>query len=124
MKAATILLALALFLGLSASAFSSPSIPEQVKELEGKMAYLEALFVQTMGELQGALQDAQPVFKRAEAILKAKKDGFTCQEKVTINLAAYYEQYIGRLATLIKLIVLESTITAKEIERLKKQREA
>jgi hypothetical protein len=115
-------LALGLLFGTFVSGFSNPA--EKVKDLEGKMAILESIFVQTMGELQQTVQDAKPIFAAAEKILKAKKSGFTWEEKSKINLAAYYEQRIEYLKVLIKLIILESTITAKEIEILKKQKEA
>ena len=123
MKALTICcLALLVLFATSANGFCSPD--QKVKELEQKMAYLEGAFVQIMGELQATVQDAKPVYAVAEKILKTKSKGFTWEEKAKINLAAFYEQRIMYLQALIKLIILESTITAKEIETLKKQKEA
>lgn len=119
---ATICLSLVLLCGGFATGLCN--IPEQIKELEGRAAYLDGLFVDVMGELQQAAQDAKPVFARAEKILKVKAKGFTCEEKSTINLAAYYEQYIGRLATLIKLITLERLVTEAQLEHLKKMKDA
>lgn len=71
-----------------------------------------------MNEGMEAVQDAKPIFAKAEAILKAKKDGYTCEEKIALLTAAYYEQYIHKLAYLSKLIEVEMTITQNEIARL------
>ena len=123
MKALTICcLALLVLFATSANGFCNPD--QKVKELEQKMAYLEGAFVQIMGELQQTVQDAKPIFAAAEKILKAKKSGFTWEEKSKINLAAYYEQRIEYLKVLIKLIILESVITEKELNAAKGQREA
>jgi hypothetical protein len=113
----------ALCLGICASGFSEP-VDQQVQALEDKLNILEAMYVKTAQEMQAVAQEAKPVFDKAERILKAKKDNFTCQEKVTINLAAYYEQYLGRLATFLKLILLQGYLVNEKIETLKKMREA
>lgn len=115
-------LALGLLFGTFVSGFSNPV--EEIKALEDKLNILEAMYVKTAQEMQAVAQEAKPVFDKAERILKAKKDGFTCQEKVTINLAAYYEQYLGRLATFLKLILLQGFLVNEKIEGLKKMREA
>ena len=116
-------LAFVLLLGISGNAFSETR-EQKISDLEGKMAFLEALFVQTMGELQATVQDAKPVFAVAEKIMKTKKKGFTWEEKAKINLAAFYEQRIEYLQVLIKLIILESVMTDKELKALKGQKEA
>lgn len=116
-------LAFALIFAISASGFCN-TVDKQIIALEDKLTILETMYVRTAQEIQAVAQEAKPAFDKAERILKAKKDGFTCQEKVTINLAAYYEQYLGRLATLMKLILLEGFIVNQKIEGLKKMREA
>jgi len=116
-------LALGLLFGTFVSGFSNP-VDQQVRALEDKLNILEAMYVKTAQEMQAVAQEAQPIFAKAEKILKAKKDNFTCQEKVTINLAAYYEQYLGRLATFLKLILLQGFLVNEKIEGLKKMREA
>ena len=114
--------AVMILLAVSSGAF--PDVTQKKSDLEGKMAVLESLFVQTMGELQATIQDAQPIFAEAEKIMKAKKKGFTWEEKSKINLAAFYEQRIEYLKVLIKLIILESVMTKAELDKLKGQSEA
>lgn len=120
---ATCCLAFALLLGISGNAFSDTR-EQKVSDLEGKMAVLESMFVQTMGELQATVQDAKPVFDRAEKILKAKTKGFTWEERARINLAAFYEQRIQYLQVLIRLIIVESMMTKDELDKLKGQKDA
>ena len=104
----------------------SSSREDRLSKLEAKMAYLEGLFMQSMNEIQAVKQDAKPVYAEAEAIIKGHKPGtkFTWKEKSKINLAAYYEQYIARLDTLLRLIILEMFVVDKEIKALKGQKEA
>lgn len=118
---ATLSLALVLLFALCGNVCSADTevgLRAKISELQVKNAYLEGQWMQIYNSAQDVIQDAKPIYAKADAILKAKKDNFTCEEKVILLTAALYEQTLQKLACMAKLIEVQMMIIQEEIARL------
>lgn len=118
---ATLSLALVLLFAVCGNGFSAgnpTALKAQIMELQVKKDYLESQWFQIYNSAQETIQEAKPIYAKADAILKAKKDNFTCEEKVILLTAALYEQTLQKLACMAKLLEVQMMIIQNEIARL------
>lgn len=99
----------------------------EIAGLESEKASIENTWLRAMNEFMEVQQDAAAVMQKAKEIAKQKTD-YTCEEKNTIYLAAYYTQYLEKLYAIMLFLeyrmenVEEKLIDAKK--RLSGLREA
>lgn len=118
-------LALAVLLGTSVNCFGNEIdvAKKQIADLRGYMAQLETAYVNVMNEFQEVSQEAVTLYKKADAIVKTKKKDFTCEEKLILVSAAYYEQYMQKLLITLKFIEAELYNTNEKLIELHKKLE-
>jgi len=89
----------------------------ELSDLAGQQAYLENLWTRIVTEGVQVEQDAIVVWKKADAILKAKKpEAFTCEDKLAIVTAAYYKELLTRMKAELIIVELAMQETRAKIE--------
>lgn len=94
------LLVVFLILCVGASICSGNEIDKvkaEIAGLENQQAILEKTWLVAMNEFMEVQQDAQKTIQKADQIIENKDEGFTCDEKATLYLAAYYQQHMEKL---------------------------
>ena len=107
-------LAFALFFAICGVASGSEvdTLKKYIGELQERCEMLESLLMQTVDE-------ASPIFQQAEALVAKKKGDFTCEEKLILISAAYYEMKLRLILSDVELTNLELNSAVARLKSLK-----